>query len=47
MLKTMIVHTLLATLVIGTLATAYQASAQGPIRLAGLWDTGVERHHDD
>lgn len=45
MLKAMIVHTLLAALVIGTLATVYQASAQGLPGLAGAWSAGVG--HDD
>ena len=45
MLKKMIVHTLLAALVVGTLATAYQASAQGPLSLAGL--SSGHAGHDD
>jgi len=45
MLKKMIVHTLLAALVVGTLATAYQASAQGPSSLTGL--SSGHAGHDD
>jgi hypothetical protein len=45
MLKTMIVHTLFAVLVIGALATAYQASVEGTSNVAGLWAVGSS--HDD
>ncbi len=40
MLKTMIAHTLAAVLVIGALATAYQAAVEGPSSIAGLWAAG-------
>lgn len=45
MLRTMIVHSLLAALVIGTLAIGYQASAEGLPNLAGLWS--ADAAHDD
>jgi hypothetical protein len=45
MLKKMILHSLLAALVVGTLATAYQASAQGLPSLGTLWS--ADAGHDD
>ncbi|WP_158284587.1 hypothetical protein [Azospirillum sp. TSO35-2] len=45
MLKTMIVHTLIAMLAIGAMAVTYQASAEGTASVAGLWSAG--RSHDD
>lgn len=45
MLKTMILHTLFAVLVVGAVATAYQASAAGSASVAGLW--AASRDHDD
>ncbi|HYH20868.1 MAG TPA: hypothetical protein VD995_19860 [Azospirillum sp.] len=44
MLRKMIVHTLLAALAIGALASAWQASAQGTASLRDLWTHGAE--HD-
>jgi len=44
MLKRMIVHTLLAALVVGSLATGWQAAAQGTGSLRDLWT--VAGHHD-
>jgi hypothetical protein len=40
MLKTMILHTLLAALVVGVLATGWQAAAQGSGSLRDLWAAG-------
>lgn len=45
MLKKMILHTLLTALVVGALATAYQASADGAAGIAALL-TGGLTHHD-
>ncbi len=45
MLKKMILHTLLAAFVIGTLAITYQASAYEPVSLAGFWAVSAE--YDD
>lgn len=44
MLKKMIVHTLLAAAIVGTLATGWQAAAQGTGSLRDLWT--VARHDD-
>ena len=45
MLKTMIVHTLLAVLAFGALGIAYQAAAEGSASITTLWT--ASRHHDD
>ncbi|WP_286209174.1 hypothetical protein [Azospirillum sp. A1-3] len=44
MLKTTIPHTVATVLVIGALATAYQA-VDGPSSIAGLWAAGGSRDH--
>nr|WP_295827563.1 hypothetical protein [uncultured Azospirillum sp.] len=49
MLKKMILHTLLMAVVVGALATAYQARADGVAGIAALLTGGLNRDagHDD